>query len=146
MVFINRFSQCWITWLLCFSVAPETILETRRVWRKIFSLPKRVRQNAFSSLLITLVLRLYILIRFESNWVNYCRKLVVVNKSSHQGLVLFLNGLLPVYSIIKLHSTWPVPSKHCSVEYFQLSTKRQNFGLDQIESICRRHNKCNWKI
>ena len=27
-----------------------------------------------------------------------------------------------------------------------LFTKRQNFRLVQIESICRRQNKCDWKI
>ena len=28
----------------------------------------------------------------------------------------------------------------------KLFTKRQNFGLDQIECICRRQNKCDSKI
>ena len=38
---------------------------------------------------------------------------------------------------------WAVFDKHVPFYSFYLFTKQQNFGRDQIVSICRRQNKCN---
>ena len=82
--------------------------------------------------------------------------------------VMFSPTVLPMRPLAPMHSEWPefhnkiiaiLQGRSAKTTLFHYTivtrknihicchfTKRQNFRLVQIESICRRQNKCDWKI